>query len=103
MWHSLERRFAGDHPASDGHFPGNPIIPGALLLDEVVAAITASLDRVEGVTIRAAKFLRPVHPNDAMRMQWRLAGDGLISFECRLIDGDLLAASGTVEIGAVPR
>ena len=102
MWHAIERRFAGDHPALAGHFPGNPIIPGALLLDEAVAAISATLEPTGVVLLRVAKFLHPVRPNDAVRMQWRFTAAQLISFECRLIDGDILAASGTLEIGMLP-
>jgi len=33
-----------DHPASRGHFAGNPIIPGAVLLSETVLAIAPGLD-----------------------------------------------------------
>jgi 3-hydroxyacyl-[acyl-carrier-protein] dehydratase len=103
MQHALEFRFAGDHPTANGHFPGNPIIPGALLLDEVVAACTATLNRTPAVSIRSAKFLHPVRPGDALQMQWRIIADGLISFECRLIDGDVLAASGTLQLATAPQ
>jgi 3-hydroxyacyl-[acyl-carrier-protein] dehydratase len=103
MWHAHEFQFAGNHPTANGHFPGNPIIPGALLLDEVVAACTATLDRSRAVSIRSAKFLHPVRPGDPLRMQWRLVADGAISFECRLIDGDVLAASGTLQLATVPQ
>lgn len=102
MWHAIERRFPADHPASAGHFPGNPIIPGALLLDEAVAAVAARLERTGVVLIRVAKFLHPVRPSDAVRMQWRFTEARLISFECRLVDGDILAASFTLETGALP-
>jgi 3-hydroxymyristoyl/3-hydroxydecanoyl-(acyl carrier protein) dehydratase len=40
--------FAPDHPTAAGHFPGNPILPGALLLDEVVLAIAAGESRKAG-------------------------------------------------------
>jgi 3-hydroxyacyl-[acyl-carrier-protein] dehydratase len=30
---------AADHPALPGHFPGNPIVPGVVLLDEALALI----------------------------------------------------------------
>jgi len=39
MRHSLKVCFSADHPVAAGHFPGNPIIPGAMLLDEVLQAI----------------------------------------------------------------
>ena len=30
---------AAEHPALAGHFPGAPILPGVLLLDEMVRAV----------------------------------------------------------------
>ena len=35
MWHCTEFLIRADHPTAPGHFPGNPIIPGALMLDHV--------------------------------------------------------------------
>ena len=47
----------------------------------------------ESCLIRAAKFLHPVRPGDAVRMRWRVTDARLINFECRLVDRDILAAS----------
>ncbi len=44
---ALMLQFAASHPCGAGHFPGNPVIPGALLLDEVLNRIAADL-AVEG-------------------------------------------------------
>ena len=35
----LEGCIAVSHPALAGHFPDNPIVPGALLLSEVLRAV----------------------------------------------------------------
>ena len=94
---SAEIHFAIDHATAAGHFPGNPIIPGALLLDEVVHAITAHSG--DGVVIRSAKFFRPVRPGESIRAQWRLANNGAIAFECHVTADGALAATGTIEIG----
>jgi 3-hydroxymyristoyl/3-hydroxydecanoyl-(acyl carrier protein) dehydratase len=99
MWHSSEVHFASDHPTAAGHFPSNPIIPGALLLDEVIRAVARNNHKT---ILRAAKFFRPVHPGESVRIQWQTQESGGIKFECRLVEGDALAVSGTVAFEPVP-
>jgi 3-hydroxymyristoyl/3-hydroxydecanoyl-(acyl carrier protein) dehydratase len=70
---------AADHPTAAGHFPGNPIIPGAVLLDEVIHAIGNSVSE-----IRAAKFLHPVRPGEAVTLDWQKGATGEIKFTCAL-------------------
>ncbi len=102
MWQSLEVRFGVDHPTAAGHFPGNPIIPGAVLLDEVLHAIAGA--RGGGpIVIRSAKFLRPVRPGDRLLIRWQSDAPGETKFECRLLDPDRLALAGTVHREAASR
>jgi 3-hydroxyacyl-[acyl-carrier-protein] dehydratase len=101
MWRASELRFAGDHPTAAGHFPGNPVIPGALLLDEIVAAVLEGALPDEKIVIRAAKFLRPVRPGNSLHLRWQAAADGAIRFECRLAGGDDMAVSGTLAVGTL--
>lgn len=103
MWQSSEVRFASDHPTAAGHFPSNPIIPGVLLLDEVVKAVTESARDARSMIVRAAKFFRPVRPGQAVRILWQARENDGLKFECRLVEGDVLAAAGTVEFETVPR
>ena len=52
-----------DHPMIAGHFPGNPVVPGAVLLDEALLAIAVDVPGVRRVAF--AKFptvLRPGVP-----------------------------------------
>jgi 3-hydroxymyristoyl/3-hydroxydecanoyl-(acyl carrier protein) dehydratase len=102
MWHSLEVRFAADHPTAAGHFPGNPIIPGAVLLDEVLQAV-ASAGGGDWTAIRSAKFLQPVRPGEAVLIRWEPGSDGQARFECRLLDPERLALTGTVQLEAAAR
>jgi len=92
--------FAGipaDHPMLNGHFPGNPIVPGAWLLAWVVTHANQWLDaqhdarRVGGVA--RAKFLRPMHPNQPYSCCWTLNPDSL-RFEIETQAGSI--ATGTL-------
>jgi hypothetical protein len=64
----LERTFeiARDHPAFAGHFPGRPVLPGAVLLSLVLEALA---DAGRTVTrIEQAKFLAPVGPGERLAL-----------------------------------
>ena len=52
-----------DHPCLPGHFPGRPVVPGVVLLDEILALLAPHLPgTVTGVS--SAKFLHPVAPGE---------------------------------------
>lgn len=99
LWQSVEIGFPADHPTAAGHFPSNPIIPGAVLLDEVVRLIAGAAESDATILIRAAKFIRPVRPGESIRVRWQPFAAGAFRFECHLPDPAGLAASGTVELG----
>lgn len=81
-----ELHFASDHPAGVGHFPGNPIIPGALLLAETVRLIEqAQSVQAGGCRIKSAKFLHPVRPGDTVTVEFSLERQEL-RFQCT-VDG----------------
>jgi 3-hydroxymyristoyl/3-hydroxydecanoyl-(acyl carrier protein) dehydratase len=83
----IERLLQSDHPASRGHFPGNPIIPGAVLLSETVSAIQPGVDfRLEPLLITSAKFLHPARPGDRMLIEFSRTAGGEIRFACT-VDG----------------
>jgi acyl-coenzyme A synthetase/AMP-(fatty) acid ligase len=85
-------RFAVGHPACAGHFPGDPIIPGAVLLDELVAALFPA--GWSGV-IESAKFHHPVRPGDAVAIDYRTEGNAT-RFEGRLRGLGKLVISGAL-------
>jgi 3-hydroxymyristoyl/3-hydroxydecanoyl-(acyl carrier protein) dehydratase len=77
----IERDLQPDHPASRGHFPGNPIIPGAVLLSETLQAIEASLGaRLAPFRITSAKFLHPARPGNHLVIEFSRAASGEIRF-----------------------
>jgi len=79
----IERVFQADHPAAQGHFPGNPVIPGAVLLNETLQAIEASLGTaLVPFRITSAKFLRPTRPGDRVLIEYSRNTRGEIAFAC---------------------
>ena len=53
------------HPAFEGHFPGAPLLPGVVLLDEMLHAVPAG----SGWSIANAKFLHPVRPGETLTLE----------------------------------
>lgn len=81
------------HPALPGHFPGHPLVPGVMLLEQVALALRAWRgERLQRVT--EAKFMAPLLPGELAELCLVNAGDRT-RFEIRR-DGAPLAR-GTVE------
>jgi 3-hydroxyacyl-[acyl-carrier-protein] dehydratase len=99
----VERLFALDTRCAEGHFPGNPIIPGAVLLSETLTEIAAKLGVVlPPCDIKAAKFFHPVHPGDRVAIEYGAAGPGEIKFTCTVEGKSVLAGIVACEALAKP-
>lgn len=83
MYSETWRVIASNHPSLAGHFPGDPIVPGVVILEEVVQVLEGwrSNCRLEGVP--AVKFLVPLRPEEVFTIRLSRQGERLVSFECR--------------------
>jgi 3-hydroxyacyl-[acyl-carrier-protein] dehydratase len=78
-------RVPEDHPAFAGHFPTFPVLPGAILLDEMLTAIALArgID-LQRWHIGSAKFLEAVRPGDSLVLEHDAPSPGLIQFTIRV-------------------
>jgi 3-hydroxyacyl-[acyl-carrier-protein] dehydratase len=90
-----------DHPAFAGHFPKVPVLPGAVLLDEVLNCIESQrgIDLTQW-RIASVKFLGPVRPGDALHLEHEVSKDGSIRFTVSAADRKV--AGGSLSNAASP-
>ena len=96
MVHERVLSIGYDHPALAGHFPGYPVVPGVVLLNEVldtlrrgsaVSLVVTGLPRV--------KFSSPLRPGEVVTIRVDKEGAGQATFSCQ-VDARLIA-SGAIE------
>ncbi|WP_217424583.1 hypothetical protein [Nitrogeniibacter mangrovi] len=88
-----EFALTADHPVFAGHFPGHPIVPGALLLDEVIRQASAWQPDTAWL-VRSAKFVHPAAPDMSLSILLTPAANGL---EFRIEHEAQLIAAGTLQ------
>lgn len=80
-----------DHPSLAGHFPEQPIVPGALLLDRAVDFAGRATGRsISGV--RSAKFRSSLKPGVACRLCLAERSNGVIEVTCLAAGAIVLTA-----------
>ncbi len=73
-----------DHPAYAGHFPGQPILPGVVLLDAALHALAeVQGNPVASGQIKSAKFLSPVLPGESLTLHYAATATGGFRFDIR--------------------
>ena len=89
------------HPALPGHFPGNPIVPGVVLLDHVIDVARQGHERDRFVCrIPWVKFLEPVVPGQQVMLGLEFTSAGEARFTCRA--GAVRVAEGVLAIERMP-
>ena len=91
--HAMQFSIPADHPSLPGHFPGQPIVPGVVVLERVLEAIELTQGPLGPLRLPQVKFVQPLLPGDVADIvldgespRWRF----------RVLRAQALIASGDV-------
>ncbi|MCD9006165.1 hypothetical protein LDO31_07945 [Luteimonas sp. XNQY3] len=83
------------HPCLPGHFPGQPLVPGVVILDRVVAAVEAAHGPQGALRLPQVKFVQPLLPGERAEIALDDASrDGARRWRFRVERAGVLLASG---------
>jgi len=96
---------SADHPCLAGHFPGNPIVPGVVILDAVLAAARAQLGSDWPLRrLPQIKFLQPLLPGQAALIELTAVATAADQqrLRFRILREDEVLSSGELLFTAAP-
>jgi 3-hydroxyacyl-[acyl-carrier-protein] dehydratase len=92
MAHERVVSISPDHPALPGHFPGHPVVPGVLVMDEVIETLREQFGRDLVVTgLPSIKLSSPLLPGERLTIGIVPEGVDTAVFTCR-VDQRIVAA-----------
>lgn len=87
-----------DHPSLPGHFPGNPVVPGVVVMDRVLDAIETECGvHVGALRLPQVKFMQPLLPGQAAVVSLEGAAP---KWRFRVHHGERLIACGEVVLAS---
>ena len=98
----VRRTIGADHPSLPGHFPGAAVVPGVVILNEILAALTEWRGDSHVAAISAVKFLAPLKPDQPFTICLVMSehAESQVGFRCRvegrvIVDGRLQVRYGS--------
>jgi 3-hydroxymyristoyl/3-hydroxydecanoyl-(acyl carrier protein) dehydratase len=95
---TMSLRFVVDpsHPSLPGHFPGAPVVPGVVVLEQVVAAIEAAHGPLGEVRLPQVKFVQPLLPGEPAEVELVETGSEARRWRFRVLRAGAAIASGEI-------
>lgn len=80
-----------NHPATDGHFIGNPILPGVVILEHVRVAFLQFREGMRLVRLNKVKNVGPLKPGKMLIVKLQQKKPDTYGFVCLDSDGNSIA------------
>ncbi len=94
MTHERVVSIGPDHPALPGHFPGHPVVPGVLVIDEVIETLRECCGQALVVTgLPSVKLSSPLLPGERLTIEIVQEDAGTAVFTCRVAQRIVAAGS----------
>lgn len=91
-------KFTAEFPGFEGHFPGNPIVPGACLIETARQLVSKIRGRdLSLLLIRKVKFIAPVIPGDELEFKLQFVNSTRIN--ATAIRGNVKICDLQIEVG----
>jgi len=88
------------HPCFAGHFSGNPIVPGVIILNYAQQQLLNSLPECHIKSLPQAKFLQTLKPNESFTISLQQHSTSNIKFTCTKDEQLLATGSFIIEANA---
>lgn len=91
--HSMPFCIDAEHPCLPGHFPGQPLVPAVVMLDQVAAALK-TWRSIRLTRVVSARFSAPLLPGQQADLYLAMQADGC---RFRIQCGEVEVARGRAE------